>query len=51
MRYTEFKIIEASLGKSNVNSIPLYITAINELLKDPNHQFEVSNIVNKKEIT
>ena len=50
MRYTEFKIIEASLSKSNVNSIPLYITAINELLKDPNHQFEISNIVNKKEI-
>jgi hypothetical protein len=50
MRYNEIKLVEASLAKSNVNSIPGYIDAINELLKNPNHQFEVSNVVDKKEI-
>jgi hypothetical protein len=50
MRFTDFKIVEASIGRANINSVPGYIDAVNELLKDPNHQFEVSNIVDKKEV-
>lgn len=49
MRYTEIKLTEASLGKANINSIPGYINAVNEILKSPNPTFQVSNVANRKE--
>lgn len=41
MRFNEFKLIEATLGGSTPSSVPAYINAVNELLKNPNYRFPI----------
>lgn len=41
MRFIDFKLTEATLGGSTPSSVPAYINAVNELLKNPNYRFPI----------